>query len=443
MPRRSLPLLPLALGLVTTLGSCRDELPSPPAATSNHIALDAGTARARPGRISPELQKQSRVDACAFGTLGLYDVRDAYLESLGGKEPGRGRVPTLGPTEWLLSEQQEPRETAPEAVPAASDAGTNDPPERGRHADAGAGPGPAATPVASALPLAVDGPAAAAPPRPTRRPPRIRPLHHVAATGEISLLRAVRSCNVASKLSAPPVPELDTELGRFEPFVSALFARLADAARYYRNGEHEKDGFAQGKRLHAELLRDFAQLDERSSTLREAVERWRVAAPAPPDVLDAEAKLGERAVRAARRVTALLVGKPLPTAAAIEEPVRELAQANAALAELATRAPRSPFVRLVAPPLADLERSLDAARSARKADAAVPPRPVREVARRYATVADEWSRACARALGERAGRARAEAAPPALPIRSASPPRRPVARPPAAPSTRAGDRTRP
>jgi hypothetical protein len=239
---------------------------------------------------------------------------------------------------------------------------------------------------------------------------------------------------VASQLSLPPVPELDTELGRYEPFVSSLFERLTEAARYYHDGGHEKDGCAHGQRLHAELKKGFALLDERSSALRSAVERWRTSAPPVPDPLEPDAQLGERAVRAARRVTSMLVARAAPDAAAFATAAQELERATAALGELAKRAPRSPFVRLVLGPLEELVGAIEPARAAREADAAVPPRAARKAALHYAVVADEWSRSLARVLGERARRDREASERRRPPVRSANPPPRPVERPPTAPT---------
>jgi hypothetical protein len=382
MQRQRLLALVGLLGLAALLSACREEQPvGAPPATSSRLPADAGKATERAGRISPEMQKQSRVDACAYGTLGLFDVREAYLESLGGKEPAPGRIPAFGPTAGLVGERREPQ------------------PRGG-----------------------------------------VRPLHHVSPTGEISLAKAVRSCTVASRLTLPPVPELDTELGRYEPFVTSLFARLSDAARYYRDGGHEKDGCAHGQRLHAELMKDFALLDERSNALRMAVERWRANAPPAPDPLEPDGRAGERAVRAARRVTNLLVERAVPDAGTVEGAAEELEQATVALTELGKRAPRSPFVRLVLPPLAELGVALDAARASRKAEAAVPPRAARKAALYYAAVADEWSRAVARVIGARAHGDRASIDRARPPIRSANPPPRPAPRPPtSAPAVPSGD----
>jgi hypothetical protein len=393
----------VALGAVLLAG-CRDEPPSPAgasgsAASSGKRANPEGdAARGRAQRVSPEAQKLFRVEVCAFGTLGLLDVRDAYLKSLGGAEPGPKKIPSFGIDQG--------------ATAAPSDGKA--PAKSGEGAQAPGKPAPSSTPTAS-------GSASTQP----QTPPRLDTSWLVSST--LPFNQALHSCTIAKKLAQPPAPELDAEMERYDQAVTEIHKLVVEAHDYYQGKNYESDAFKHGKELHAQLVKAFAQLDERMSALGTALEAWHKQLPKTPDTLDANGQLSESAVGEARALAVLLLSKPEPTPDAVKQAIDRLKSAADALEAAGAKDAAAPHPLLVAPALREL---LDKAAVAQQQleSKALTPRAVREVAGRYAGTVDASQRALSRLLGVRGfkGRPRAEGGlhptPDLRPVRPPPPP---------------------
>jgi hypothetical protein len=377
----------LALG-ATLFAGCRDEPPSPAGASARASAstkrlnpeLDATKGRGQ--RVSPEAQKRFRVEVCAFGTLGLLDVRDAYLKSLGGAEPGPKKIPSFG---------------IAEATPSApSDAKA--PPKGGES------PKPPAKPAPSAAPTA-GGSASAGPVTAPKAPPWL-----VSTTLQFS--QVLHACTIAKKLAQPPAPELDGEMERYDQAVTELGKLVAEARDYYLSKSYEADAFKRGKELHAQLVKAFAGLDARVSALGTAVEGWHKQLPKPPDALDPNGELSEKAVDEARALAVLLSSKPEPTSDALKQAIERVKTATDALEGAGAKDTAAPHPLLVVPALHEL---LDKAAVAQQQldSKALTARAIHEVAGRYAGTVDASQRALARVLGVRGlkGRPRPEGGP--------------------------------
>jgi hypothetical protein len=367
------------------LMGCRDEPPSPGGASGSASAVhgragEGDPARARGQRVSPEAQKRFRVEVCAFGTLGLLDVRDAYLKSLGGAEPGPKKIPVVA----LDSSAAE--------TPAA---------DAKAAADAGAPKGP---PSVAKAPPSVAAPtpsgSASAPPAP---PTKLPPSWMVSST--LPFAQAVRSCSIAKKLAQPPSPELDGEMDRYEQFVLGLDKLLVEARDYYQAKTYETDGFKRGKELHAELIKAFAGLDERVTALGTAVETWHKQLGPATDKLDEAGQLSDKAVDEARALTLLLLGKPEPTKEALGAAIDKVKAATDALEAAGSKDPQAVHPQIMVPALREL---LDKAAVAQQQldGKALTARAVHDVAGRYAGALDASQRALTRLFGVHGGKGR-------------------------------------
>jgi hypothetical protein len=356
------------LGLLG-LAACRDDPPSPAGASASATNLTRGKPDGlggRTARISPEAQKRFRVDVCAFGTLGLLDVRDAYVKSLRGAEPGPKKIPDFGITAG----------DGPE--PAAKG------PAKGAEATATA----TATATASSQPNA---------------PPKLGPSWSVSST--LAFAQALRSCSVAKKLAQPAAPELDGELERYEQFASALHKLVVEAQGYYQAKTYETDGFKRGKELHAELGKAFAELDPRTSALGAAVEAWNKQLPKPSEKLDESGELAQKAMDEARSLTVLLLSKPEPALDAVQQGSDRLKTAVDALDALGAKDPKPVHPQLMVPSLRELLEKATVAQQQLQSKA-LTPRAVHEVAGCYAGATDAAQRARGRALGARGSKGR-------------------------------------
>jgi len=368
------------------IAGCRDEPPGPAAASSRSAAASAKriNPEARPQRVSPEAQKRFRVEVCAFGTLGLLDVRDAYLKSLGGAEPGPKKIPSFGI-------DQDGAAASPDGKPPA---------KGGEPAKAAGKPATSAAPSASASAAA--------------QPPAAPKLNQIwLASSTLPFVQALHSCTIAKKLSQPPTPELDGEMERYDQAVTEVHKLVVEAYDYYQSKTYETDQFKRGKELHAQLTKTFAQLDERVGALAAAVEAWHKQMPKIPDTLDSSGELGEKAVAEARSLTLLLLSKPEPTPEALKQAVDRVKAATDALEAAGNKDKDAdggaPQPGVVAPALREL---LDqAAVAQQQLDAkTLSPQAIHEVAGRYAGAVDAAQRALSRTFGIRGfkGRPRGE-----------------------------------
>ncbi|MBW2452870.1 MAG: DUF3829 domain-containing protein [Deltaproteobacteria bacterium] len=311
------------------LGACKEDPPPPPlpeparsgrAAGSGTPKLNARDRLSdrRVPKIDPATTKAYRVDSCYFGSLGLKVARDAYLKSMGGAEPGPGKLPEFGdyPENRKLAEAAKKRQ---EAAKKRSD-------EARKRGAAGL---------------------------PERRP-------ILGPTPQIPFLRHLQSCRVAKTLKAPKIDGLDPAIADFEQYVSPLQRTLLDAHRYYTRKRYEKDDFKRSKKMHDDLVKGFAELDERLAAFHEAVDTWRADRKPPVEKLDEGGTMAQTAVNDAQALTFLLLADKLD-AAAIQQSLEKIKKTSEELKSRKEGGRKEVHAKFVPPKLEELVKAAEAA----------------------------------------------------------------------------------
>lgn len=258
-------------------------------------------------KVDPLLTRMYLLESCYYSGLSLNYARAAYNQSLGGAEPGPGKIPAFGNEVDPLAS---PTPAAPlTPTPAASGSGapatSAKPTATAASSAKPAGSAKPAAPTATTAPKAAgsatpSGSAAAGNDKMPR--PRIK-----AAPYE----RLARACTGAQGAKEPALPELDPALAEYATFLVALSKDVGDANGYYQRGDQEKDSFAKGKELHKKLTDQFAKLDETQKKFATALKafqeknKWNSADWAEPR------KLGWVVVESSRSVLdKILLEKP-------------------------------------------------------------------------------------------------------------------------------------
>jgi uncharacterized protein DUF3829 len=249
----------------TLLPGCKEDPPPPPATAATgdkpkgaaQNRAEAKNAPSRVPRISPQTTKDFRVDICWFGSQGLRMVRDAYMASLGGKEPTPEHLPSFGDFPELKAKKEADKEREKQAKDAPA----------GR---------PRAFPAFAQLPF----------------------------------MRHVRVCSLIKSIKDAPQEALDTSIAEFDKYATKLNKSLTDAMRYYdeTGKQWEKDNFERGKKLHAELVEEFKELDTQLAAFGKGVDAWKASLKELPEQLDDTGKIAQQGTTEARAITAALLG---------------------------------------------------------------------------------------------------------------------------------------
>ena len=268
----------LMLLVVTALSAtaCKDDpAPTPSPDSSSSAASKEGKEKkaSSASKLDPLAVKTYRAESCYFGTLSLRQARAAYQASLGGAEPGDGKIPNFGAA---TKEPVAADKAGDKAGDKAADKEKGDASAKAAPKDKAAPAGSAAKAAGSAKPAdkAADKPvekrADKAAPAPSGSAGKLaktlgnrpRPVPYE---------RHARSCTVAAGIKTPAAPGLDEVLAEFAPYAVALSKDIATANSYYAKEEYKGDSFAKGKELHKKLTDGFAKLDELQKKLGDAL----------------------------------------------------------------------------------------------------------------------------------------------------------------------------
>lgn len=423
-------------GVMTTAclvlaAGCRDD-PPPPTVTAQQDTAASSTAsqRKRPDarlrdtrgpRVSPEAMKRYRVETCYFGTLGLRYAKDAYLASLGGAEPGPGKIPSFG--EYPEMQPQRPHPQRPDQP------------------------------------------------------------HIVPPENRLPFIRHVRSCSIAKGLKEPAEPELDAALTEYERYVVGLNRNLMEANRYYQRKQQEKDEFKRGQALHKRLIEceepadkpapdkpapdkpapkppvptatatatatasatatatgaptpappkmpcvAFSEMDASFAAFAQAVDKWYQGLQPLKDELDEGGKAADEAIKQARKVVVLLLAAEIDTAA-VDTELGKLEEQLKKLDEAGEKDKRSPFPRMVGPELKKLAEAIKKAKEEQQGKA-LTSKQIHIIGTGMADLIETQHRALARLLRTKEGPGPARdlrLQRPRLRVPSAHPQPRPVA----------------
>lgn len=371
---------------------CRDDVP-PPTSNSAKAAKSAkirskaraDLARGKVRRISPQAMKQYRLDVCRFGTMGLQQVRDTYLASMGDAQPGPDKIPSFGEAE--KKGEQAKTAAAQPATGAPATAKATDPAS------------PQATAKAAGADKAAPGTRG---PMPDLRDSRARPIPFAM---RMPHTRYVRSCTIAKKLKQPAVPELDQALEHFEEYVTGVHKALTEAHRYYSRKQHEKDEFKRGKELHGELTKAFETLDEELATFGAAVDGWRAKQTPAPDKLDAAGETAEGLVAEARALTLLVLAKGEKDAEAYKKAMARLTKAQGELEAQHEKDDKAPHPRVLKAPLDAFVEAATTAQTEIEAGK-VESKTAIDVAMKFVALTEASHRALARLLNPRSAKPR-------------------------------------
>ncbi|HEY4118725.1 MAG TPA: DUF3829 domain-containing protein [Byssovorax sp.] len=250
----------LSLG---ALPSCKKDEPPPPKAENEKGGRAHGKMNLRnnAARVDPQAMKDYRLDVCVYGTLALFQAREAYTASLGKDEPSENKIPSFG-----LNPAQPAAAAVAAPAPAPSGSAAAGAPDK-KHVAAAASAAPSAAPSASA---AASAAARAVAPSARRNFDLARAPYE----------RNARACVAAAALKEPPMPEVDAALKDFAPYAAELAKNVVTANAYYTREDYKKDSFEKGKALHKSLTEGFAKLDEMHKKVADAVTAWRKEHPA-------------------------------------------------------------------------------------------------------------------------------------------------------------------
>lgn len=351
-----------ALWILTALAvvGCKDDpapTPAPEGSSSAASAKkDKDTAKkpTAASKLDPLAVKTYRAESCYFGTLSLRQARAAYMASLGGGEPGEGKIPNFGSA------------TTPEKAPEKSEKIAEKKGEKGDKADKG-------TPAASSAAAAKAAPSGSA------KTAAAAPSGSAAKTAAKSLAnrprpvpyeRHARSCTVAAGIKSPAAPGLDEVLAEFAPWAVQLSKDIAAANSYYAKDEHKADSFAKGKELHKKLTDGFAKLDEMQKKLGDSLAKFKDGNKPDASKYSDGQKLANTAVDLARDAMVALVADPADAAKA-KEKLDALEKSVAELKKFGDEHKDDAWTRIVAPSLETFHK--EAKRVAELPDLKAPP----------------------------------------------------------------------
>jgi hypothetical protein len=310
---------------------CKSDAPPPapaPEASSTAAAAASGKAEAPVHQLpafSDATNRRFRIELCFYGAYGLRLTRDAYLASLGGKEPAEGKLPRFGDFPTLDEPTGAP---APSPVAAASSAPAS--PKAGAKVAAKA----AATASASAAPSSSAAVTA------TRSMLNVPSLEHLPFT------RYVSSCTLATRKEGKNQGDepIDKAVAEFDAWASNANRLIMGAQRYYSAKQYDGDKFERGRSLHKELTESFAALDEKFAALTKAFLAWETSLGKPEEKLDKGAEAGFEALQTARALAATLLADK-PEAEALGNAIDAVGKAREALEGLAKEDPKTPYPR--------------------------------------------------------------------------------------------------
>lgn len=314
-----------------SVAGCQDDpAPTPAPEASSTAASKVETDKKKPtaaSKLDPLAVKTYRAESCYFGTLSLRQARAAYMASLGGAEPGDGKIPNFG------SATAEREGAKVEGLAKVADK-----PAAGGSAAPKAPAAPSGSAKAAAAPAASGSAKTSTAKLPTARP---RPVPYE---------RHARSCTVAAGIKTPPAPGLDEVLAEYAPYAVQLSKDIAAANAYYGKEEFKGDSFAKGKELHKKLTDGFAKLDELQKKLGDALSAFKDKNK-PDTSKDTEGqKLASAAVTDARDAMVLLTGDAVD-AGKVKEELDALEKGIAALKKYGDEHKDDAWARITAPAL--------------------------------------------------------------------------------------------
>jgi hypothetical protein len=330
---------------------CKDEPPPPPMPEASAAATGtaSGTGTFQLPAYSQATTKRFRVELCFYGAYGLKLTRDAYLASLGGKEPSEALLPSFGKLPELDGPSATPLGTATAWVSPATSAA---PKTTAAPKDS---PAPTATSAASANAAASVQPLATA----AGLPP------NAAAMERLAYLRYLGSCaQAAHKEENAPVDEaLDKALADFEPLASNLNRQLMAAQRYYASKQYVGDKFERGKLMHREFVAGFDALGAKSDAFETAFLAWEATLTKPSEKLDKSAETAYEALQHARALGAALLGEK-PNGDALKTALEGVTRSREALETIGKNEPKAAHPREL---VGRLRRLMDAGAKAQAA----------------------------------------------------------------------------
>jgi len=314
---------------------CKSDAP-PPAPTPEASSTAAAAASGKPDALvhhlpafSDATNKRFRIELCFYGAYGLRLTRDAYLASLGGKEPAEGKLPTFGDFPTLDDPTGAPT-ASPSAASSATPAGPKAEPRLAPKA------APTASASAAAAGTASSGAAVTA----------TRPTLNVPGLERLPFTRYVSSCTLATRKEGKNSSEepIDKAITEFDAWASNVNRLVMGAQRYYSAKQYDGDKFERGRSLHKELTESFAALDEKFAALTQAFLAWEVTLGKPEEKLDKGAEAGFEALQTARVLAAALLADK-PDAEALAKAVEAVVKAREALEAVGKDDPKTPYPR--------------------------------------------------------------------------------------------------
>lgn len=318
-----------------SVAGCKDDPAPTPSPEGSAAATSKDPKDKKPtaaSKLDPLAVKTYRAESCYFGTLSLRQARAAYNASVGGGEPGEGKIPNFGSA------------TAEKADPTAT---ATDKPEKGDKAEKKKEAAPA---VASANAKAAPSGSAKVAAAPAGSASKLTPKAGGPRARPVPYERHARSCTVAAGIKAPPAPGLDEVLAEYAPYAVQLSKDIAAANSYYSKEEFKGDSFAKGKELHKKLTDGFAKLDEMQKKLADAVNKFKDGNKVDTSKDTEGQKLAAAAVSDARDAMVLLTGDAVDAAKAKEE-LDSLEKNVAALKKYGDEKKEDAWARIVAPSL--------------------------------------------------------------------------------------------
>jgi hypothetical protein len=329
--------------------ACKDDpAPTPSPEGSSSAASKEGKEKkaSAASKLDPLAVKTYRAESCYFGTLSLRQARAAYTASLGGAEPGEGKIPNFGAATKEPEKKDEAKkdEKAKEAAKEkAAPAGSAAPKAAGSAKPSEKPAEKKEEKTADKAAPATSGSAAKLT-KPLGNRPRPVPYE-----------RHARSCTVAAGIKTPAAPGLDEVLAEFAPYAVQLSKDIAAANSYYAKEEFKGDSFAKGKELHKKLTDGFAKLDELQKKLGDALHGFTDKNKPDASKYTEGQKLANAGVEVAHDTMHLLTGEAVD-AGKVKEKVTALDKAIADLKKYGEDHKDDAWARIVAPSLESFQK---------------------------------------------------------------------------------------
>ena len=263
--------------------SCKDDPAPPPVPVTSAASTSAAASGYQLPAYTDATTKRFRVELCFYGAYGVKVTREAYVASLGGKEPSETLLPSFG----RFPELQDGATTMlAVASPSASASAATPRPASSVTAKSASVPG-SSTPLAG---------------RPATE-----------SYERLPYTRFLGSCTLAARKepNAPSDEALDKATSEFEQWASTLNRQLMAAHRYYATKQYSADKFERGRSIHKELMTSFDSLDAKFDAFDKAFLAWNAALKKPDEKLDKSGETAFGALQQARALAAsLLAAKP-------------------------------------------------------------------------------------------------------------------------------------